>query len=150
MTDELADAFLTASRALVGLAVRSVAAGSVEVTVPQHRALVLLAGHGSLSIGSLAEELGVNQSNASRQCDRLERLGLVRREQSAADARVVQVGLTAAGRRLVDEVTAWRRAELERVLAAMGPVDGSALVEGLRAFAAAAHELDDRDWPKGG
>ena len=38
--DELAATFVTASRALVGIAIRSIEAAPVAVTVPQHRVLV--------------------------------------------------------------------------------------------------------------
>src|SRR4051794_34483985 len=45
-TDDLAEAFLTASRVLVGLAVHSLAASPVDITLAQHRVLVMLASHG--------------------------------------------------------------------------------------------------------
>ena len=73
--EELVEELLTASRALVGIAIRSIAAAPVEVTVAQHRLLVLLAAHGPQSVGEIAEHLGVNPSNASRHGDRLQRWG---------------------------------------------------------------------------
>ena len=44
--DELVDALLSASRVMVGLAARSVADLDSEVTLPQYRALVVLASRG--------------------------------------------------------------------------------------------------------
>jgi len=105
ITDELADAFVDASRALVGLAVHSVGAAPTEVTVAQFRLLVLVAGAGERTVGDIAEHLGVNHSNASRHCDRLERLGLLARRRSRSDGRVVRVRLTEAGADVVDQVT---------------------------------------------
>lgn len=145
--DDLADAFVTASRALVGLSVRSIAAAPVDVTVAQFRVLVLLASLGEQSVGDLGEHLGVNQSNASRQCDRLEALGLVGRRRSTSDGRVVRVGLTGAGREAVDAVTDWRRGEVTRIVALMPQRHRAGVVAALRAFTDAAHELPDRDWP---
>lgn len=142
------DAVVTTARALVGMAVRSLAASPVELTVPQHRTLVLLAGGEALSIGRLAEELGVNASNASRLCDRLERLGLVARRRSDADGRSVQVGLTATGRDVLRTVDAWRRREVAHVLADMSEDDAAATVRALGAFAAAAHERTGADWER--
>jgi DNA-binding MarR family transcriptional regulator len=115
--DRLADAVLEASRALLAIAVRSVAAGVAEVTVVQHRVLVLLGAQGTLSVNAVAEELGVNQSNASRHCSRLADLGLVTRTRAARDGRAVDVSLTAAGRRQVSVVRAARRRAITRVLA---------------------------------
>jgi DNA-binding MarR family transcriptional regulator len=144
--DELADAFVTASRVLLGLAVQSLEAAPVEVTPTQHRVLVLLAAHGEQAVGDIAAELGVNPSNATRHCDRLQRLGLVQRGRSPEDGRVVRVALTVEGRRVVDAVTARRRRDVRRVLDAMGDDDRDAVLAALRAFSAAAHELEDRDW----
>ena len=72
---ELTDAFVTASRALVGIAVHSVGAAPVEITVAQFRLLVLVAPEEKRTIGDIAELLGVNQSNASRHCDRGDPIG---------------------------------------------------------------------------
>ena len=145
-SDDLADAFLTASRALIGLAVRSIEAAPVDVTVAQHRVLVLLAARGELTIGDLADGLGVNPSNATRYCDRLQRLGLVHRARSLEDGRVVRVGLTQEGQALVTAVTERRRQEVDEVLERMTGPDAIRVVAALRAFNRAAGEVEDRDW----
>jgi DNA-binding MarR family transcriptional regulator len=145
-SDDLADAFLTASRALIGLAVRSIEAAPVDVTVAQHRVLVLLAARGDLTIGDLADGLGVNPSNATRYCDRLQRLELVHRARSVEDGRMVQVGLTQEGQALVTAVTERRRQEVDEVLERMTGPDAIRVVAALRAFNRAAGEVEDRDW----
>ena len=145
-SDDLADAFLTASRALIGLAVRSIEAAPVDVTVAQHRVLVLLAARGELTIGDLADGLGVNPSNATRYCDRLQRLELVHRARSVEDGRMVRVGLTQEGQALVTAVTERRRQEVDEVLERMTGPDATRVVAALRAFNRAAGEVEDRDW----
>jgi DNA-binding MarR family transcriptional regulator len=144
--DTLTDGFLTAARALVAVAVRSLGASPVEVTLPQHRVLVLLASRGEQSVGALAEQLGVNASNASRLCDRLQRTGLVARRRSPRDARSVEVALTDAGVEVLRVVGEHRRDEVRRVLTAMDTADARTVVDALRRFNAAAHELADGDW----
>lgn len=144
--DDMADAFVTASRGLIGLAIRSIDDAPVDVTVTQHRVLVLLAARGDLTIGDIAEGLGVNPSNATRYCDRLQRLGLVVRARSSDDGRVVQVGLTDAGRDLVRAVTARRRAEVRKVLGRLSAAETQAILDALHAFNRAADEIEDRDW----
>lgn len=143
--EELAEAFVTASRALVGLAVHAVSASPVDVTVTQFRLLVLVAEE-ARSIGDIADHLGVNQSNASRHCDRLQRLGLVQRSRLDADARFVVVTLTEAGHEVVDAVMARRREDVRRLLAAIAPHQAEAFVEALRAFNRAALALDEAPW----
>jgi DNA-binding MarR family transcriptional regulator len=115
--DRLADALLDASRALLAIAIRSVSAGSADVTVVQHRVLVLLEARGVLSVSAVADELAVDQSNASRHCTSLARLGLVTRTRAPHDGRAVDVALTDAGRAQVREVRAARRREIDRLLA---------------------------------
>ena len=139
--DELVEAFLDVSRALVGVAVRSVERADVPVTVVQHRCLVVLDEDGPLSIGRIAEELGVNQSNASRLCDRLERLSLVSRATSPDDRRSVRVRISAEGRQVLATVSDVRRQEIRAVLERLGTADAEATVQALRAFGEAAHEL---------
>jgi DNA-binding MarR family transcriptional regulator len=144
--ERLTDALVTASRALVAIAVRSVGAAPVEITLPQHRVLVLLAAHGEQAVGVLAEQLGVNASNASRVCDRLQRLGLVTRRRSTADARSVGVALTEQGVEVLRVVGDNRREEVRRVLGTMELADSRATVDALRRFNDAAHEVADSDW----
>jgi len=139
--DELVDTVLEASRALVAVAARSMAAAGDEVTLPQYRALVVLAARGPQGTAELAAALAVNPSTATRLCDRLVRKGLVRRHRQAGDRRSVRITLTAAGRELVAEVTRRRRAELARLLRALPPSQHEPVIAAFRAFAAAAGEL---------
>jgi DNA-binding MarR family transcriptional regulator len=143
-TDELVEAFLEASRALVAVAVRSIAAAPVEVTLPQWRVLVLLSSLGQQTVGELAVELGVNSSNATRVCDRLEQLGLVRRRRSSADRRIVRVALTAEGTRVVEAVVSSRREDVRDVVERMSDLDAARAARALAAFAAVALEPADR------
>jgi DNA-binding MarR family transcriptional regulator len=139
--DELVDTVLAASRALVAVAARSLAAAGDEVTLPQYRALVVLAARGPQGMAELAAALVVNPSTVTRLCDRLVRKGLVRRHRQAGDRRAVRIALTGAGRDLVAEVTSRRRAELARLLGALPPDQHEPVIAAFRAFAAAAGEL---------
>jgi DNA-binding MarR family transcriptional regulator len=141
-----ADAFITVSRALVGIAVRSINAAPVELTPAQHRLLVLLATGGDQTVGALADQLEVNASNASRLCDRLQKLGLVARDRSSTDGRAVDVSLTSAGLDLLEAVRAHRRDDLRRVLAQMSVADVEGSIKALTAFAQAAHEVGEAEW----
>lgn len=133
----------------MAVAARSLAAADAEVTLPQYRVLVILAGHGPLALAEVASLLGVNPSTATRMCDRLVRKGLVRRRTPPADRRQVRLSITEAGRQVVADVTDLRRREINRVLRAIRPRHRQGLVESLEAFAQAAGEVPDRDWAVG-
>jgi DNA-binding MarR family transcriptional regulator len=143
---EVVEALLSASRAMVALAARSLADLDAEVTLPQYRALVVLAARGPQRAADIAAELGVSPSTATRMCDRLVRKGLIRRARITGDRRVVRLTLTAAGRSLVAEVTRRRRADLARIVAAMPAKGNTALVRGLRSFTLATGELPEDEW----
>jgi DNA-binding MarR family transcriptional regulator len=143
---QVVDALLAASRALVAIAARSVADQDAEVTLPQFRALVVLASRGPQRVMDVSGELGVDPSTGTRLCDRLVRKGLVRRQRSMADRRVVRVALTPAGRSLVDRVTMRRRDELTRIVAAMPDEWSIEVVQSLHAFSAATGEVPEGQW----
>src|ERR1700749_5224155 len=76
-SDELVDAVLGASRALVAVAARSLANVAEDVTLAQYRVLIVLAARGPQRLADLATALGVDRSTATRMCDRLGRKRLV-------------------------------------------------------------------------
>ena len=114
--DLVTDAVLTASRALVGVAARSLAVVDSEVTLPQYRALVVLASRGPRLVGELAEALGIHPSTATRLCDRLVAKKLVTRTPGRDNRRETTISLSVKGRRLVDRVTVLRRREIEAIV----------------------------------
>jgi DNA-binding MarR family transcriptional regulator len=144
--DDVVDALLAASRAFVAIAARSLAGQHTEVTLPQFRALVVLVSRGPQRVIDISAELGVDPSAGTRLCDRLVRKGLVRRQRSTTDRRVVRVALTPAGQTLVDEVTLRRREELTRIVQEIPEPWSSGATQALYAFAAAAGEADEEPW----
>lgn len=147
--DSVVDALLSASRALVAVAARSLAEAAEEVTLTQYRTLVVLAARGPQRVAELAAAVSVTPATATRMCDRLVRKGLVRRRSDRSDRRQVQVTLTDAGRRLVDAVTARRRAEIATIVRRIPADERPVVVQALRRFAETAGERRDEDWATG-
>lgn len=131
---------------MVALAARSLATVPIEVTLPQFRAMVVLASRGPQRLLDISQELGVNPSTGTRMCERLVSKGLIERERDDADRRQVRLSLTEVGRQVVREVTKRRRAELKRIVdtlpfSAFGPT-----ADVLRDVAAAAGEPEETQW----
>jgi len=137
--DAATDAVLLASRAVVGLAARSLPEWA-DVTLVQFRALVLLDRDGALKAGRLAELLAVMPSTVTGLCDRLVSKGLIGRATSPANRREVVVTLTASGKTLVDAAMAARREEIARILARISPELLDGMVEALSLFTDAADQ----------
>jgi DNA-binding MarR family transcriptional regulator len=148
-SDSILDAVVTASRVLVAMAARSLADVGEEVTLTQYRSLVVLASRGPQGVAALAEAVAVTPPTASRLVDRLVRKGLVRRRTDRHDRRQVRIGLTEAGRRLVDLVTERRRVEIAHLLTSIDPEVQRSMAAGLQQLAQAAGEVPEQDWSTG-
>jgi len=147
--EEVTEAAVTASRALVAVAARSLADCDEDVTLPQYRLLVVLSTRGPQPATELATALGVSPPTVTRMCDRLVRKGLVSRSPGAHDRRQVLLGLTAAGNRLIETVGAHRRELIVDLLEKVPKDRHPRLIEAFRLFAAAAGELAEPDWAAG-
>ncbi|MEO5833195.1 MAG: MarR family transcriptional regulator [Nakamurella sp.] len=132
---------MLAARALVAVIARSVAEVEATVTMSQLRILVMVATRKQVNLGSVAVELGVHLSNASRACDRLVEAGLLQRRDSTTDRRNLVLELSPQGEELVEVVMENRRESVETILSRMSSQDRVELAPALRAFAAAAGEL---------
>lgn len=118
----------------------------LELPLAQLRALNVLGNDGeerTPTMGELADALGVALSTATQLAERIEKRGLARREHSDPDdRRVVRLGLTDDGRRLLAERRRRRHERLADALARMTPGQTQALVAALTPLAAAVRHVD--------
>ncbi len=142
--DELVTAVLMASRVLVAVSAHSLAEVEDTLTLTQFRSLVVLDNHEEINLNTFADLLSVTPSTAMRMVNRLLAAGVVTRRDNPVNRREVLLGVTDEGRALVRSVTARRRAEITRIVAAMANTRRDELVMALRAFAEAAHEPEPR------
>lgn len=94
----LARCYVTFSRAV------ACKVAEYDLTAPQFGVLEALYHLGPLSLGELAEKLLVTGGNVTYVMDRLEALGLVVRERSGDDRRVVRAHLTTKGQQTIKGV----------------------------------------------
>jgi len=137
--DDLVDAVLASSRALVAVTARSLA-GTRGVTLPQFRMLVVLTD-GPSSLRKLASALDVADSTATRMVDRLVVAGLIDRSVEPDDRRTTRLSLTTAGRRTVRTVMARRRRDLTTVLEAVPADRRAGVAAAMATFTAAAEQV---------
>lgn len=92
-----------------------------DLTVSQVRALLVLACHEPEPLPGvrIAERLGISAAAISRALDGLVRKGFVTRSESESDRRVRLLRLTDAGRATAEELSALRRAQLDRFVATL-------------------------------
>jgi DNA-binding MarR family transcriptional regulator len=143
------DAVLSASRALVAIAARSLAEVPGDVTLPQYRVLVVVASRGPQRATALAGELGVVGSSVTRLCDRLVAKGLITRGPAEGSRREIEISLTTSGRALIDAVTAARRRDVARLVSAIPAARRRTIVTVLGEVARAAGEVPEQTWSLG-
>lgn len=79
-------------------------AAQFGLTGPQLTVIKLLEELGDLSLSSLSERIRAQNSTVTGIIDRMEREGLVKRERSTTDRRVVYIRLSEKGRELAREI----------------------------------------------
>ena len=147
--NEVIEAIIHASRAMVGIAVRSLTGSGESITLPQYRTLVVLAGGGPRRLADLAEALGVSPSTATRMCDRLVRKGLISRTRDELDRREVNLAVTDAGRSTVVEIINRRRSDVCALLTSIPKGTRRELVDSLRLLSAATADCPELHWMPG-
>jgi DNA-binding MarR family transcriptional regulator len=84
-----------------------------------------------LLTGQLASELSISAPALTQLTDRLVRKGLIERQTAADDRRCVMVGLSAKGKRLVDQFRRQRSDIFDGALAYLNDAEQAQVVEGL-------------------
>ena len=79
----------------------------------------IASSEGGLTVGELAEKLAIHLSTASNLVRRLEELKLLTRNRSREDQRVVQLSVTAAGRRKIEQAPKPSMGLLQQALSEM-------------------------------
>jgi DNA-binding MarR family transcriptional regulator len=108
------------------------------MSVLQLRLLLVVDRHPPLNLSTLAGQLDLSLSSASRLVDRLVEADLLHREVAEHSRREVVLALTAQGRRAIGRLRRQRQLAIALVLAEMRHGDRVALVSGLSAFATTA------------
>lgn len=129
--DEIA-VLQTATRDLVGVALRSLEALDGAVSLPQFRLLSVLHELGTVPSSHVAAALGVGASSVTRLADRLLATGQLRRGEDPTNRSIVTLELTDRGRGLVEAVLARRQAELAHLIGQLSPAERAALTGSLR------------------
>jgi DNA-binding MarR family transcriptional regulator len=84
----------------------------------QHQAMLAIAGaveSGHITVGQLAEQLQIKHQSAVGLANRMESKGLVNKKHNPIDKRQVFIGLTAAGERVLEDLSAAHKAEIARI-----------------------------------
>jgi DNA-binding MarR family transcriptional regulator len=99
----------------------------LDLSPPQIHALLWLGHDGPLTMGELAQRVGVTEKTITGVADRLAQADLVARERDARDRRVVRARLTARGEGVHRHLDQHLHARLAQMLGVLDPPDRRAL-----------------------
>ena len=117
-------------------------ASAYPLTPSQFQLIKLMAIDGHHQVGEVADFLGVSPPAATKNIDKLERLGLVARNRSPGDRRATLLSVSRKGRRLVRKYEEIRAARLSPVLADFGPKEIARFADLLERFAVSLLDLE--------
>lgn len=107
----------------------------LPLSLAQLHLMKIMCMNGERPLGQVAALLGVSGPAATKNVDKLERLGLVARTASAADRRRRMLRVSESGRRLVRDYEACKAGHVGAALAALTPDERERLSELLERFA---------------
>lgn len=119
--------------------------GKLNLTFPQTLVLIALGDGESVPISSLAERTGSANSTVSGVVDRLEKLGLARRERSESDRRVIRVSATERYQELRRETEADIADYFDNLLGGAAAEERDTLVQALRILDTALNRLEEKN-----
>ncbi len=149
LEDAAVDAMVLLSRALIGVAARSLAQTEFEITLPQYRALVALHLEGEQNVVALADSLGVHPSTVTRLCDRLLANGYIERTTSVTNRREVLLRLSKGGRSLVRIETERRRRAIRDIVSRLDQRTLHEIIDAIGLIADAAQDAHGHAWKLG-
>ena len=126
---------------------RQVAAAGVEISAPGAVLLAALVEDGPLSLGELAQATDMDPGAASRQVKALEADGLVERRSRAGDARVTELDVTPAGRRVRARIKEVQDRHMADVLVGWSAADRQQLARLLDRFVEDLRSVEYRPSP---
>lgn len=138
---DVASSVEAAAEALVGVLESARGRQETSISPTQVRVLSIINSRPGTNVNRLAELLDVVPSSASRLCDRLEAVGLLRRAADERDRREVRLVLTAAGTAALRELRERRTEAVRAVLDRMPHRARQELLASLLAFGKAAAQL---------
>jgi DNA-binding MarR family transcriptional regulator len=123
--------------------------GKALATSHAQALMILLEETRSLSQKELADALGLDKSNVTRLCQRMEAEGQIEQVRGEQDARVRLLKLTSRGTKLAREIEQSSKDRFASLLKVVSPSERALMFEGLellsRAVRTLRSETDDQD-----
>ena len=119
--------------------------GRMDLTFPQALVLSVLGEEGQVHISALAERTGSANSTVSGIVDRLEKLGLAKRQRSETDRRVIYVSATEKYAALRDKAATDVRSYFSTLMDHMSEEDRALVASALQKLEEALNQVEEKN-----
>ncbi|WP_297198915.1 MarR family winged helix-turn-helix transcriptional regulator [uncultured Flavonifractor sp.] len=119
--------------------------GRMDLTFPQAMVLTVLGEDGPVPISTLAERTGSANSTVSGIVDRLEKLGLAKRQRSETDRRVIYVSATEKYAALRDKAATDVRSYFSTLMEHMSEEDRALVASALQKLEEALNQVEEKN-----
>lgn len=119
--------------------------GRMDLTFPQAMVLTVLGEDGPVPISTLAERTGSANSTVSGIVDRLEKLGLAKRQRSETDRRVIYVSATEKYATLRDKAATDVRSYFSTLMEHMSEEDRALVASALQKLEEALNQVEEKN-----
>jgi DNA-binding MarR family transcriptional regulator len=106
----------------------------LDLSMVQLKTLFILGRENPITIGQIAERLGIGIPAASYQVDKVVQAGLARRTEDVTDRRRTLTFLTTAGEELMRQLFQGHEEQFRSWISQMNPADLASLLQGLKAI----------------
>ena len=105
---------------------------SSDLSVPQFRALTFINNNSGTSLLSVAEHLGLTSPSACRMIDVLVGRGLVSRQTSVKDRRMINLSLTEVGSSMLEQARKGTMENLAKIFSSLTSTEQSAIMAAMK------------------
>ena len=105
---------------------------SLDLSVPQFRTLTFINNNPGSSLLTLAEHLGLTSPSACRMIDVLVGRGLVSRQTSLKDRRMINLSLTEVGLSMLEDSRKGTMENLALIFSSLSPEEKSAIMDAMK------------------
>lgn len=113
------------------------------VTMTQMRILIEVYQRGELTVGEISQAIGSAPGNSSAMCKTLEKKGLVSRNRSLEDERIVLIAITPAGSTLLKLIEGELSSKFDPTLEQFSAEDFEEIISGMEKLRKVVNSLHD-------
>ncbi|OGF46752.1 MAG: hypothetical protein A2452_09365 [Candidatus Firestonebacteria bacterium RIFOXYC2_FULL_39_67] len=115
-----------------------------NLTISEIKTLVLFKDQSTYNMSKIAEFVGMPLPTTTHVVDRMVKEGFLERSLDEKDRRVVNISITAKGKKSIEDSEKYHKESMKRVLETMEPEDREKLIKAMEIFIKVVEEIGEK------